>query len=239
MPHHTPRTEAYGDHPDQWVRIVGDASAELVFCFVHGGYWRPRYTAELMDPLVERIAHGEAGVAAVNIEYRREGDVVAMQADVRSALRRARQLFRDAVRVVVGHSAGGHLALVCADEAELVVALAPVTDLVGGYAARIGSDAVAELMGTSPAESPAAYDAATPQPSLVPTLVVHGADDDRVPVSHGRDFAQRARETGAPVDLFEFAQLDHMLLIDPDGPHWPAVEGWVRRQRNDRRKDAS
>lgn len=239
MPHHTPRTEAYGDHPDQWVRIVGDASAELVFCFVHGGYWRPRYTAELMDPLVERIAHGEAGVAAVNIEYRREGDVVAMQADVRTALRRARQLFPDAVRVVVGHSAGGHLALVCADEAELIVALAPVTDLVGGYAAHIGSDAVAELMGTSPSESPAAYDAVTPQPSLVPTLVVHGADDDRVPVSHGRDFAQRARETGAPVDLFEFAQLDHMLLIDPDGPHWPALEGWVRSRRHDRRKDAS
>jgi len=239
MPHHTPRTEAYGDHPDQWVQIVGDSAAELVVCFVHGGYWRPSYTAALMDPLVERVSRGGDGLAAMNIEYRRESDPFAMQADVRAALRRARELFPDAVRVAVGHSAGGHLALLCADDVELVVALAPVTDLVGGYAARIGSGAVAELMGASPADRPEAFDAATPRPTVVPTLLVHGADDDRVPVSHSQDFARRGRAAHAPVDYFEFARLPHMDLIDPDGPHVPVVAAWVRQHLRDRRGDAS
>ncbi len=113
MAHHTPRTEAYGDHPDQWVQIVGDSDAEVVVCFIHGGYWRSSYTAALMEPLVERVSRGGDGLAAMNIEYRRESDPFAMQADVRAALRRARELFPDAVRVAVGHSAGGHLALLC------------------------------------------------------------------------------------------------------------------------------
>jgi len=239
MPHRTPHTDAYGDHRDQWVQIVGDGAADLVFCFVHGGYWRPSYTAALMDPLVERVTRDSRAVAAVNIEYRRESDPVAMQADVRTALRRARDLFPDAVRVAVGHSAGGHLALLCAEDVDLVVALAPVTDLVGGYAARIGSGAVAELMGTSPADRPDAFDAATPRPSTVPTLLVHGVDDDRVPVSHSQDFARRARDLRAPVDFFEFARLPHMELIDPDAPHVPVVAGWVSQHLRHRRKDPS
>jgi len=239
MPHHTPRTETYGHHPDQWVRIVGPGDAELVVCFVHGGYWRPRYTAELMDPLVERVVRDGPLAAAVNIEYRREGDPAAMQDDVRTALHRVRELFPDALRVAVGHSAGGHLALLCADEVDLVVALAPVTDLVGGYGARIGSGAVAELMGASPAERPEAYAAATPRPTSTPTLVVHGVDDDRVPVDHARDFARQARDLDAPVDFFEFARLAHMDLIDPDGPHVPLVAAWVRGHLRAPRKDAS
>ncbi|KTR94999.1 hypothetical protein NS220_07290 [Microbacterium testaceum] len=239
MPNHTSRTEPYGEHPDQEVRIVGPRDAEVVVGFVHGGYWRAPYTAALMDPLVERVTGDGRGVAAVNIEYRRERDAAAMQADVRTALRRARTLFPDAVHVVVGHSAGGHLALLCADEVDLVVALAPVTDLVGGYAARIGGGAVAELMGGSPAERPEAFDAATPRPTTVPTLLVHGVDDDRVPVGHARDFACRARDRNAPVDFFEFARLPHMELIDPDGPHMPVVAAWVGRHVRNRGKDGS
>ncbi|WZH36302.1 MAG: prolyl oligopeptidase family serine peptidase [Microbacterium enclense] len=224
------RIDAYGSHPDQWMRIDGDVSADVCVCFVHGGYWRPRYTAELMEPLTKRVA--SLDMAAVNIEYRREADAEAMQADVRTALRRAAGAFPRASRVVVGHSAGGQLALVSADEADLIIALAPVTDLRGGYAAGIGSNAVADLLGGSPLEHPAAYDTATPRPSAVPTLLVHGIDDDRVPVSHSRSFADLARRTEAAVDYFEFAQLDHMLLIDPDAPHWPSAWAWMRQRLN-------
>jgi len=231
------RVDAYGAHPDQWVRLRGDTSATLCMCFIHGGYWRSTYTARLMEPLMVRM--GRDGVAAVNIEYRRERDAAAMQADVRAALRRAREVFPHARRAVVGHSAGGHLALITTDEAELIVALAAVTDLAGGYAAQSGSGAVAELMGASPAERPAAYDAATPRPSTVPTLLVHGADDDRVPVSHSQDFAHRARTAGAPLDAFEFAHLDHMVLIDPDGPHWPSVWAWVHQRVDATRRGSS
>ncbi|MDF2990858.1 MAG: dipeptidyl aminopeptidase/acylaminoacyl-peptidase [Microbacterium sp.] len=235
MPGLLARTDAFGSHPDQWMRIDGDASADTCVCFVHGGYWRPRYTAELMEPLANRVA--SLGMAAVNIEYRREADAEAMQADVRTALRRAATLFPRAARVVVGHSAGGQLALVSADEADVMIALAPVTDLRGGYTAGIGSNAVADLLGASPLERPAAYDAATPRPSTVPTLLVHGVDDDRVPVSHSRGFADLARRTTAAVDYFEFAQLDHMLLIDPDAAHWPPAWAWMRQRLNARRKD--
>ncbi|MDQ1122012.1 alpha/beta hydrolase family protein [Microbacterium trichothecenolyticum] len=236
MHRHATDVRVYGAHPDQWLRANGDPAASVCICFVHGGYWRPRYTAQLMEPLMDRLTDDPA-VATVNIEYRREGDAEAMQNDVRSALRLTRELFPRAMRVVVGHSAGGHLALVTADEVELVVALAAVTDLTGGYAAGIGSGAVAALLGGSPTERPAAYAAATPRPPAVPALLVHGADDAAVPVSHSRGFARSAEAAGAPVEYRECAHLDHMLLIDPDGPHWPDTWAWVDRHVTDSRKE--
>jgi pimeloyl-ACP methyl ester carboxylesterase len=52
----------------------------------------------------------------------------------------------------------------------------------------------------------------------VPTLVVHGTDDDRVPVEYGRDFA-----AASGADLLELSGAGHFELIDPRTPAWAQV----------------
>ena len=152
------------------------------------------------------------------------------EADVAAALRLLDGQDDGGPVVLVGHSAGGHLALVHSGAADAVVALAPVTDLVRGHAEGIGRGAVAELMGVPPGEGPEAYALASPRlrpwPAC-PVLVVHGTDDARVPVEHSRDYADAAGADGAPVELVEPPSLDHMALIDPAAPHWPAVHAWL------------
>ncbi len=225
----------YGADPQQVVEVWPAAPGRDprgTAVLVHGGYWRTPWAADLMHPLVPAFA--ERGWRVIVPEYRRIGSGGGWPAtsdDVGAALAALRAQDDDGgPLVLVGHSAGGHLALVHSGVADVVVALAPVTDLVRGHAEGIGSGAVAELMGTSPQADPDAYRAASPRQRpwpACPVLVVHGTDDARVPVEHSREYAAAARTEGAPVELVEPASLDHMALIDPAGPHWPAVHAWL------------
>jgi len=225
----------YGDDPQQVVEVwpaSPRSGARGTAVLVHGGYWRTPWAADLMHPLVPAFA--ERGWRVVVPEYRRIGSGGGWPAtsdDVGSALAALRTRGDDGgPLVLVGHSAGGHLALVHSGAADAVVALAPVTDLVRGHAEGIGRGAVAELMGVPPGEGPEAYALASPRLRPWPTcpvLVVHGTDDARVPVEHSRDYADAAGTGGAPVELVEPPSLDHMALIDPAAPHWPAVHAWL------------
>ncbi len=98
-----------------------------------------------------------------------------------------------------------------------------------GFSEGIGEDAVVAFMGRTPDEDPAAYRAASPLESTppCPVLVVHGADDARVPVAHTRDYVARARAAGAAITLHEHPELAHLALIDPAAPHWADVHDWL------------
>ena len=121
----------------------------------------------LLDQRLERVLPQlleislERGWRVVIPEYRRIGSGGGWPAtsdDVGAALAAVEeQDDGGGPLVLVGHSAGGHLALVHSGAAAAVVALAPVTDLVRGYAEGIGSGAVSELMGVSPSAGAAAY----------------------------------------------------------------------------------
>lgn len=226
----------YGDDPQQVVEVWPAAPGvptRGMAVLVHGGYWRTPWAADLMHPLVP--AFTSLGWRVAVPEYRRIGSGGGWPAtsdDVAAALRLLDGQDDGGPVVLVGHSAGGHLALVHSGVAAAVVALAPVTDLVRGYAEGIGSGAVAELMGVSPEADPTAYALASPRLGpwpACPVLVVHGTDDARVPVEHSRDWVGAARADGAPADLVEPASLDHMALIDPAAPHWPGVRAWLDR----------
>lgn len=221
----------YGADPQQTVAAwwpSGDARGTAVL--LHGGYWRARFGADLVDPLVPAFL--ERGWRVAVPEYRRVGSGGGwpQTSDDAGAALAACARWRGRPVVVVGHSAGGHLALLHAAAADAVVGLAPVTDLVRGHAEGIGEGAVAELMGVSPAADPQAYALASPcqRPwPACPVLVVHGEDDDRVPVEHSRDYAAAARADGAPVELLERRSLGHLALIDTAAPHWPDVHAWI------------
>ena len=115
-----PRRLDYGPGPDQhgqlWLPDVDEPHPVVVL--VHGGFWRDQYRLDLMTPLAEELVM--VGLAAWNIEYRRVGPTgggwpTTLQ-DVSAAVDQladpAVAEMLDLNRVaVVGHSAGGHLAL--------------------------------------------------------------------------------------------------------------------------------
>src|SRR5262249_42963074 len=141
----------------------------------------------------------------------------------------------DPARVgVIGHSAGGHLALWASGRPAarartvrvrpaLVVSLAGVCDLV--MAARLGlsNGAVSELLGGGPDEWPEVYRQANPAalaPLGVPQLVVHGTADTDVP----RELSERYAATAGPeATLLELPGVDHFQLIDPDTAAWARI----------------
>jgi dipeptidyl aminopeptidase/acylaminoacyl peptidase len=85
-------------------------------------------------------------------------------------------------------------------------------------------------MGGPPNEFPDRYDAGSPI-ELLPTgtkeVLVHGTDDNVVPVSQPERFVERAEELGDQPVLRRLKGVGHFELIDPESDAWPAVLGGV------------
>ncbi|WP_372595208.1 alpha/beta hydrolase [Actinotalea sp.] len=245
----------YGTHPDQVADVVlpesGAAPAPMVI-LLHGGFWRSVYDRHHLAGVAQALA--DAGYCVVNAEYRRVGDGggwpgtfhdVALAVDSLPGLVAATFPGRaDAEAVVLlGHSAGGHLALWAAVRGQLadqapgtapttswvaalpgvtgVVALAPVCDLGSAHRLNSGNGAVAALLGGTPDEVPERFAQADPAAlgrPPVPTVVVHGEDDVLLPVEVARTWCSA---TGTP--LVEVPGAGHFELIDPGSAAWPQV----------------
>lgn len=234
---------AYGPHDAQAVECRSPAPeagpCRGIAVLVHGGYWRARFDASLMAPLVEDLLG--RGWATANVEYRRNGNGGGWPTtleDVHTALGclAAHEWRRgiDGPLIGIGHSVGGQLTLLSADQLDAVVALAPVTDAVRTHDEDLGEGAAAEFFGTGPDERPEAYAGASPLRQLpvgAPALIVHGASDDRVPLGHSLDYVAQAHRAGDPVDLLVPHDLGHLAAIDPTAAHWNAVLDWMERSR--------
>jgi acetyl esterase/lipase len=235
----------YGDHPDHVVdlRLPGEQIGPLIV-FLHGGFWRAAFDRTHTGPLAADLAGRGYPVACV--EYRRVGQPgggwPGTFDDVERALAALPKLVAPYADpdgyIIAGHSAGGQLALINADAAAGVLALAPVADLAYGYELGLGDDAVADLLGGGPDLVPDRYDRADParQRSLrVPVAIVHGDADDRVPVAVSRRYA--ADGDRAP-KLYVLPGGDHFGVIDPRSLAWPSVidaltlivDGWPKRR---------
>jgi acetyl esterase/lipase len=187
---------------------------------IHGGFWRTRWTRELMVPIARDLsAHG---LAVWNIEYRR--GAAAWQetlADVAAAFDELTGIDSlDLTHVAtLGHSAGGHLAAWLATHREVrgFVGLAPVLDLVEAERRGLGNHAARDFLGGTPDDVPDRYAFASVAPRG-PQVIVHGVLDDTVPVDLSRAYADA---TGAR--LMELPDADHFSVIDPGSPDWPSV----------------
>ena len=204
---------------------------------LHGGYWQTRYGKLVTRPLSLDLA--ARGWAAWNLEYRRlgtgrggGGGWPMTFEDVARGIDHLPQVDAplDLSRVVlVGHSAGGQLALWAASRPRLpsgavgaapavaasaVVALAPVTNLVR---ARVHAE---QLLGGTAEQHPDRWGQADPVRAGapgIPALVVHPVGDETVPVARSREYAER---TG--VELVETPGR-HRDPIDPSTPAWAAA----------------
>lgn len=205
---------------------------------VHGGYWRDRHDRHLMDPIAADLAR--RGWLAWNVEYRRVGadggGWPTTFDDVRravAALDRAPVAIDGERIVVVGHSAGGQLALwLAATGAGIagVVAQAPVTDLHRSWRDHASDDAVVGLLGGPPGVVPERYGTASPLrlvPIGVPQLVMHGTADAAVPHAMSVDYVAAARAAGDDVDFVSLPGADHFAVIDPRSPAWRTQLTWL------------
>jgi len=189
---------------------------------LHGGFWRARYGREIMDGFAAALT--EAGWASWNVEYRRVGagggwpqtfdDVAAARAAAPTAER----------VVAIGHSAGGHLALLLAARGLVdgAVALGAVCDLHAAARERLGDGAALAFMGSTPEEAPGDWESADPRrhvPPPVPVALVHGVDDDTVPIAHARGYHAAAGDRSTLTEL----ACGHFEPIDPRSEAWPHV----------------
>jgi acetyl esterase/lipase len=225
--------------PPAALRKAGKAP---LIVLVHGGFWRPAYDRRHLGPMASALA--AAGYLVAVPEYRRAGMAeegwTGPLNDIAAALDRVGEVAEpygaDISRVTwAGHSAGGHLVLWAAARPGLppgspwpaslgrcpathVVSLAGCSSLRLCAEWNLGAGAVRILMGGGPDDVPERYaladPAALPVPP-VPVTLVHGVDDDTVPLRMSQAFAAGR--------LVEIPAAGHFDLIDPQSPAWLPV----------------
>src|SRR4051812_29836386 len=157
---------------------------------IHGGFWRAKYDLSHASHMCTGFARG--GFATASLEYRRVGNPgggwPGTFDDVVAGFSAASKFLGAEKTIVIGHSAGGHLALRIASKPlpiHGVVALAPVADLRMAYDLHLSNDAVVEFLGGTPDQIPAIYDEACPMKhtSNVRRALIHGVKDQIVPMN--------------------------------------------------------
>ncbi|QHL89450.1 alpha/beta fold hydrolase [Nibribacter ruber] len=226
-----------------------------VVVVIHGGCWLSQYNYQYMNHASAALT--KAGYATWNIEFRRVGNPgggwpgtfldVAQGIDFVKQL--AKQYPVNAKEVVLmGHSAGGHLALWAATrhciskESPLykqkplkikgVVSLAGIADLKT-YATAPGScnSAVPQLMGGRLDQVPDLYAVASPlgrMPLKLPVRMVQGDKDPIVPVSQAKSMASFSSQKQYLVQEVIVPNAGHFDLVAPTSPVWSTVEQAVK-----------
>src|SRR5690242_4251981 len=204
--------------------------------FVHGGFWRARYDLKYAGFICSALTR--AGLISWNLEYRRVsnpgGGWQGSFEDVTAGYQFLKQLAGkhpvDLKRIVVlGHSAGGQLALSLAgrqNSIHAVASLAGVVDLRRAWELHLGRGAAAEFLGGTPAEVPEHYREASPIELEIGCrqLLIHGVRDDTVPVDMSRDYARQKRQRIENVGLLEIPEAGHFEIVDPRSSVWAEVE---------------
>jgi acetyl esterase/lipase len=245
----------YGPEPSEFGELtLPQREGKLpVVVMLHGGCWLSLFGLGLMDGLVTDLqAHG---IAVWNIEYRRLGEAGGGYPGTYLDIGRAVDALRSIAKrypldlakvVVVGHSAGGHLALWAAARARLpkdsplamsqplpiasVVTLAGVDDLQAfrenGPIWCGGPPTIDKMTGAEGRSGQNVYADTSPGDLLpigVRQIVAFGELDIIVSASFGRAFATAAAASGDRVEMLDLPGAGHFDLIDPRSAGWQQV----------------
>lgn len=245
---------AYGSDPFQFgeLRLPKSKGKHPVVIVVHGGCWFAEYDLHHLAAFSDALT--KLGVATWSLEYRRIGNPggawpgtfqdVAKGADYVRELAKTYPLDLNRV-IVIGHSAGGQLALWLAGRKNLpqdsvlysphplplagVVSLAGISDLKK-YRPNC-DDSVNKLLGGSPEQFAVRYQQTSPLellPLKIPVRLIQGAKDRIVPPELGKEFEAAAKAKGADASLIMLEEAGHFELISPQVKEWAVIEIVVR-----------
>ena len=247
----------YGEDANQFIDLYLPEKGGLhpVVIMIHGGCWGERYTAKPLGGICRALTND--GFAVWNIEYRRNGNGggypdtlldVAQAADLLRSAAAEYQLDLTDV-VVVGHSAGGQLALWLAGRNRLaptspvynanplpvrgVVCLAGVIDLVNAVDQGICGDNLPLFMGGKPEAVPDHYQNASPM-ALLPLRVrqIHVVGDTDENMANVQPYLEAASAAGDDVKLIVPANTGHFEVVVTNTPAWEVVrEAIIELQR--------
>lgn len=236
---------AYGGEPSQFGHLYHVASPDdrpdrmRPVVLVHGGYWTTEFSLTIESAIARQYA--ERGALVWNVEYRRIGEAgagwPASGTDVRSAIEALDTEIPDALEpdlracvdwtdvAVVGHSAGGQLALwsvaqlrakTASTTITTVVAQAAALDLVG--AGRAARPSVEGLMGGPYDAAPERYRQASPieqEPFDAHVVAIHGTLDTAIPVDVSRHYVETVCARGQSAELIVVPDEGHDAFVDP------------------------
>jgi len=223
----------YGEASQQFaeLRVPKGKGPFPVAAILHGGCWIGYADVEYTAPLAAALTN--QGYATWNVEYRRAdeegGGWPGTFDDAEqglSALRKVALKYPLDLRriVVIGHSAGGELALYAGSRLKWpVISLAGVVDMrayiQGGPRGCVNGELLA--MGGKPDEHPSRYAQVSPAqllPLRIPQVLIWGTRDDIVPESLFTAYEQQA---GAKIVRVPGA--GHHDLCATSGPAWDAL----------------
>jgi len=251
---------AYGAAPSQFAELfvpAGDGPFPVAL-IVHGGCWCKEYAGiSQMRNIAGDLQ--QQGIAVWNIEYRRfdeeGGGYPGMYLDVATAVDLLRSLAAewrlDLSRVVlVGHSAGGHLAQWAASRARLPrssplyaddpLPVATVISL-GGLADLRNEEQliktscerdIVQLAGSASAARPDIFSDTSPVellPSGVRTVLIHGEFDTISPLRAGQEYARRAQAAGDEAEVIVLPGGSHFDEVAATSPSWAIVSAQIRK----------
>lgn len=225
--------------------------------FIHGGCWLSDY--DIVHTQALSTALSTQGYAVWSLEYRRVGNQgggwPGTFEDISNAVDHVRELAEryplDLNRVaLVGHSAGGHLALWAASRkgftevnplytedplsVKVVISLAGIPDVVeysrGSSSCNL---AVEQLFGGSHAQYPERFSAGTPLDIVslgVQLVMLQGKSDNIVPLTQAHSYIESLQESNPALQLQLIDEAGHFDLIHPGSPAWQQVLAAVKRE---------
>jgi acetyl esterase/lipase len=237
--------------------VPSGAAPHPVAVLIHGGCFKT------YGSIADLSAMGDAlkadGIATLNVEYRRVdqsgGGWPNTYLDVGNAIDYVRSLAKehhlDLSRIVlVGHSAGGHLAMWAAARSRVPrgsallmanpLGVRGVVDLAGplnltanidGYERLCSDRVITKLMSGTPAAVPEHYAQASPMKLLplgVPQAVVVGEYEEFVPLPFARAYVRAAQRAGDRVQMILIPGVGHFEIASPRAAICPRIESAIR-----------
>ncbi len=247
----TPRLIAYGSNPMQVGELrlpqtTSNKALPLVI-IIHGGCWVSAYADyRFMAGFAQAVTN--LGYATWNIEYRAlgtGGNWPIIFQDINQAVDYTRTLAQsypiDENKVaVIGHSAGGHLALWTASRINLksdsdlytknplaisgVISLAGIANVTGNNSCNSLASEVIGLPIRSPNDNLTQRLQETSPLQMLPTrtntILISGSADGIVPSSMGEEYSTKATELGDHSLHYVLPSLGHFDLIDASKTNW-------------------